>query len=79
VFKTRKKAAEVKLEMAQQNLARVNDIVVEVQRQANSLRRQAAKARRFGRMREELRQLQRARFYLEVTQFTEKLDRSTGN
>ena len=49
----------MKLELAQQNLLRVNDIVQEVTRQLNSLRRQAAKARRYNRLREELRGLVR--------------------
>jgi chromosome segregation protein len=46
-FKTRKRLAEAKLEGAKQNLARVYDIIEEVVRQVNSLKRQAAKARRY--------------------------------
>ena len=46
-FKTKKKLAEAKLESAKQNLARVADILEEVGRQANSLKRQAAKVRRY--------------------------------
>ena len=53
-FKTRKRLAEAKLESAKQNLARVYDIVEEVTRQVNSLKRQAAKARRYGELKEEL-------------------------
>ncbi len=45
-FKTRKRLAEAKLEGAKQNLARVYDILEEVTRQVNSLKRQAAKAKR---------------------------------
>ena len=47
-FKTRKRLAEAKLESAKQNLARVFDILEEVTRQVNSLKRQAAKAKRYG-------------------------------
>jgi len=47
-YKTRKRLAEAKLESAKQNLARVFDILEEVTRQANSLKRQAAKAKRYG-------------------------------
>ncbi len=65
LFKSRRYSAEMKLEMAQQNLLRVNDIIREVARQLNSLRRQAAKARRYNRLREELRMVQRLRFALE--------------
>src|ERR1039457_119930 len=43
-YKTRKRLAEAKLESAKQNLARVFDILEEVTRQVNSLKRQAAKA-----------------------------------
>ena len=46
-FKTRKRLAEAKLEGAKQNLARVYDILEEVTRQTNSLKRQAQKAKRY--------------------------------
>jgi chromosome segregation protein len=46
-YKSRKRLAEAKLESAKQNLARVFDILEEVTRQVNSLKRQAAKARRY--------------------------------
>jgi chromosome segregation protein len=54
-FKTRKRLAELRLESAKQNLARVDDIFEEVARQMNSLKRQAAKAERFAAVRDELR------------------------
>src|SRR3989441_12857257 len=53
-FKTRKRLAEAKLEGAKQNLARVYDILEEVTRQVNSLRRQAAKAKRYGELKTDL-------------------------
>jgi chromosome segregation protein len=53
-FKTRRRLAEAKLESAKQNLARVFDILEEVGRQANSLKRQAAKAKRYHELREEM-------------------------
>ncbi len=55
-FKTKKRLAELRLESAKQNLARVDDIFEEVTRQMNSLKRQAAKAERFAAVREELRE-----------------------
>ena len=65
-FKTRKRLAEAKLESAKQNLSRVFDILEEVTRQANSLKRQAAKTKRYGELKDEatdyLRQLLAARF-----------------
>ena len=54
-FKTRKRLAELRLESAKQNLARVDDIFEEVTRQMNSLKRQASKAERFAAVRDELR------------------------
>jgi chromosome segregation protein len=54
-FKVRKRLAEARLEDARQNLARVNDIFEEVTRQMNSLKRQASKAERYSRLREEMR------------------------
>src|SRR5215470_11920201 len=56
-FKSRKRLAELKLESAKQNLTRVNDITSEVERQVNSLKRQAQKARRYKRLRDEMRSL----------------------
>ena len=53
-FKTKKRLAEAKLESAKQNLARVYDILEEVTRQVNSLKRQAAKAKRYGELKTEL-------------------------
>jgi chromosome segregation protein len=54
-FKTKKRLAEAKLESSKVNLARVNDIVVEVEKQLGSLKRQAAKARRYSEIREQMR------------------------
>lgn len=53
-YKTRKRLAEAKLESSRQNLARVFDILEEVSRQVNSLKRQASKARRYEELRAEL-------------------------
>jgi chromosome segregation protein len=53
-FKTKRRLAEAKLEGAKQNLTRVFDILEEVTRQVNSLKRQAAKAERYVKLRGEL-------------------------
>ena len=58
-FRVRQRATEARLENARANLSRISDIVAEIDRQVNSLRRQAAKARRYGVLREELRELLR--------------------
>jgi chromosome segregation protein len=54
-FKTRKRLAEAKLESSRANLARITDILEEVTKQVNSLKRQASKARRYRELHDELR------------------------
>jgi len=58
-FKARKRAAELKLESSRANLSRITDILEEVIKQVNSLKRQASKARRFRELQEELQGRQR--------------------
>ena len=53
-YKSRKRLAESKLESSKQNLARVFDILEEVTRQVNSLKRQAAKAKRYSELKADL-------------------------
>ena len=55
-YKTKKRLAEARLEDAKTNLSRVNDIFDEVTRQMNSLKRQAAKAERYAKLRDEMRE-----------------------
>jgi chromosome segregation protein len=56
-FKAKKRMAELKLESARQNLTRLSDIISEIERQVGSLKRQAQKARRYARLRDEMRSL----------------------
>jgi chromosome segregation protein len=64
-FKMRQHQAELKLEATRANLARVTDILLEVERQQSSLKRQAQKARRYQRLRQEMRDLMRAVFVVD--------------
>ena len=80
-YKSRRRSAELKLEAAQQNLTRVDDIVFEVEKQRGALKRQAAKARRYRRLREELRRWEKVQFSrkshaltLAIEEAAEKLD-----
>ena len=57
-YKFRRKAALRKLEDVQQNLARVNDIVKEVQKTVNSLERQAKKAEQYNEVSNRLKALE---------------------
>jgi chromosome segregation protein len=61
-YKARRRSAELKLEAAQQNLTRIDDIVFEVEKQRGALKRQSAKARRYKRLREELRRWEKVLF-----------------
>ncbi len=73
-FRVRQRAAEARLESARSNLSRIADIISEIDRQVNSLRRQAAKARRYRVHREELRDLLRHVFVAEDRKLTLLLD-----
>ena len=60
MYKTKRRLAEAKLEASRINLSRVNDILVEVEKQLASLKRQASKARRYAEVREQMRGLLRS-------------------
>jgi chromosome segregation protein len=59
MYKTKRRLAEAKLEASKVNLSRVHDILVEVEKQLASLKRQASKARRYAELREQMRELLR--------------------
>jgi chromosome segregation protein len=61
-YRARRRQTQLKLEAAQQNLLRVNDIVNEVEKQLESLKRQAAKARRWRAVKEEMQGVERVLF-----------------
>src|SRR5687768_15329110 len=75
-YKARRRSAELKLEAAQQNLTRLEDIIFELEKQFGSLKRQSAKARRYKRLRDELRHWEKLLFasrYQEAAQKIESL------
>lgn len=57
-YKSKKKEALSKLEQTEANLLRINDIIAEIQRQINSIERQAAKARRHQKHFQRLKELE---------------------
>jgi chromosome segregation protein len=73
-FRVRQRAAEARLDSARGNLSRISDIISEIDRQVNSLRRQAAKARRYRILREELRELLRSTYVAEDRSLTTLLE-----
>ena len=76
-YKTRRRTAELKLVAAQQNLTRVDDIVFEVEKQRGALKRQAAKARRYRRLREELRTWEKIQFARKSVLLTRAIEDAT--
>ena len=59
-YKTKRRAAELKLDETQANLLRIDDTLAEVTRNLNSLKRQAGKARRHRELSEQLSTAKRA-------------------
>ncbi len=77
-FRVRQRAAEARLEAARSNLSRVADIISEIERQVGSLRRQAAKARRYHQIRDELRDLLRRVYAADERALTSHLAELAG-
>ena len=73
-FRTRQRAAETRLDSARTNLGRISDIVSEIEKQANSLRRQASKTRRYLVLQEEFRLLLRQLFAAEGRHLTDAIE-----
>ena len=77
-YKSRRRSAELKLEAAQQNLTRVDDIIFEVEKQRGALKRQAAKARRYKRLRDQLRQWEKVQFAQRYRRLGEAIEAARG-
>ncbi len=73
-YKARRRSAELKLDAAQLNLTRVDDIVFEVEKQRGTLKRQAAKARRYQKLRDELRRWEKVLFARKYRQLAESIE-----
>lgn len=56
-YKDKRRQAQNKLDNTEQNLTRLEDIIMEVEKQKNSLQRQAQAANRYRRLRERIREL----------------------
>jgi chromosome segregation protein len=73
-YKARRRSAELKLEAAQLNLTRIDDIVFEVDKQRGTLKRQAARARRYQKLRDELRRWEKVLFARKYRQLAETIE-----
>jgi len=72
-FKSRKNDAVRKLDNSRQNLERVADIVQELHRQVESLKRQAAKAERYKNFKAEIKELSLQLFAVKIKRFQAQL------
>jgi chromosome segregation protein len=72
-YKSRRRAAELKLDAARLNLTRIDDIVFEVEKQRGTLKRQASKARRYQRLRDELRRCEKVLLARKYRQLAETI------
>ena len=72
-YKLRRKEAAKKLLFIQNDLQRVNDIVSEIEKQVNSLARQAAKTKRYNKLQSELKELELKLFFFEFKKEKEQL------
>jgi chromosome segregation protein len=72
-YKERKKETLQKMELTKQNLQRVQDVIGEVRRQMNALRRQAARARRYREFQKEIGELEIGLALVEFGGQSEKL------
>lgn len=73
-FKHRKNEALRKLDASTQNLERITDIVQELSRQAESLKRQAAKAERYKKYQGEIKEFSLKLFAKKMRQYTTDLE-----
>ncbi|MBC8287093.1 MAG: chromosome segregation protein SMC [Nitrospinae bacterium] len=73
-FKHRKNEAIRKLDSSRQNLERVADIVQELARQVESLKRQAAKAERYKKYKTEIKELSLSLFSVKVRRYQSQLE-----
>ncbi len=72
-YKDKKRQAQNKLEISEQNLTRLEDIIAEVSKVKNSLKRQANAAMRYRKLRERIRQLTSFHFRKKIQEMEKQL------
>jgi chromosome segregation protein len=77
-YKDKKKEAQSKLASSEQNLIRLEDIIVEVGRAKNSLQRQAQAAARYRKLREKIRELTGLNFRRRLEQMERRHQEAAG-
>lgn len=77
-YKERKRLALMKIEAAQQNLVRVQDIIAEVKRQITTLERQVKRAEEYKAVRKEIKEIEQRFTLEEYGELSEKAEASRG-
>jgi len=77
-YKDKKKQAQNKLEDSEQNLIRLEDIIAEVSKAKNSLRRQAQAAAKYKKLREKIRQLKCLLYRKKIAQVEKNIHETTS-
>ncbi len=77
-YKARRREAEGKMKLTEQNLVRVDDVLGEIRRQISTLERQAKKAARYKRLQETQRILELSLAADERTALNEEVDTESG-
>src|SRR5579863_8663354 len=78
LFKGRREMSERKLERVKENLARLDDVLSEIERQLNFARRQAKKAEAYRLIRQELEELERISATRRILEHRGELDRHSA-
>lgn len=71
-YKSRKKEALSKIESTKDNLLRIDDIIVEVKRQLNAIKRQASKLKRYQDLKEDIKKIELNSSLLKYASLKEK-------
>ncbi len=77
-YKNRKNEAIRKIESTTQNLLRISDIIIEIKRQMNSLKRQAKKAETFKKYRKRIRELEILHALYLYNNYSYKIEETDG-
>jgi chromosome segregation protein len=77
-YKDKKRQAQSKLDSTEQNLIRLEDIIIEVEKAKNSLQRQGQAANRYRRLRERIRELTSHHYQRKLTLLEKAQQDATG-
>ena len=73
-YRARKQESEKKLEQTKLNLLRINDIIVEIESNIDSLKSQSEKAKKFLNLRDELKNIEIGLFLYNIDEYKKKIE-----